>query len=223
MLQKTTIQFLLNLGKNNNKPWFDANRKAYEFAKEDFLQLTSSLIKGIASFDSPIGLLEAKKCIFRINRDVRFSKNKDPYKNNMGASLNCNGKKTNNAGYYFHLQPGNGSFIAGGIYMPEPKDLANIRQEIDYNYKDFLKIVESKNFKSVFGGLSSGDGMMLSRPPKGYDTENEAIKYLKYKSFIATTPISDKELLEKELLENSIAKWKASYPLIQFLNGIIEV
>ena len=104
MLQSTTLKFLKDVKKNNNKMWFDGHRKQYDTVKSDFLLLVEHLITDIASFDKPIGNLEAKKCTFRINRDVRFSKNKDPYKSNLAAYFNKDGKKGIGAGYYLQQQ-----------------------------------------------------------------------------------------------------------------------
>lgn len=217
MLQTSTISFLKQLANNNNKPWFDANRKKWDDAKADFQQFTQQLINGIAKFDTPIGLLEASKCTFRINRDTRFSKNKAPYKTNMGASMNRGGKKIMTGGYYFHLEPGNKSFVAGGIYMPEPAHLAKLRQEVDYNWPAFKKIVSAKPFKTLFGDLSKEGEMSLSRPPKGYDADNPAIEYLKLKSFIVVTNITDAELVSGQLLKKATGAYKTMYPLIQFI------
>jgi uncharacterized protein (TIGR02453 family) len=222
MLQKTTLQFLQTLNKNNDKSWFDANRKKYEAAKLDFNSIVAALIKGIANFDAPIGTLEVKNCVFRINRDVRFSKDKSPYKTNMGASFNQGGKKIQKAGYYFHVEPGNKSFLAGGIYMPEANDLQKIRQEIDYNFADFKKIIDNKKFTATYKALSTEDGMVLARPPKGYAPDNAAIAFLKHKSFIATMPVKDAELTDANLIKNTLANFKLLFPLIQFLNHAIE-
>jgi uncharacterized protein (TIGR02453 family) len=221
MIQKETLQFLKDLSKNNNKNWFETNRKRYEAAKENDVQVVGELIKGLASFDAPIGDLEAKKCMFRINRDVRFSANKDPYKTNMGAWFNEGGKKLMNAGYYFHLEPGK-SFLAGGMYMPEAALLAKVRQEIDYNFDDFKKIVEAKKFMAIFGGLSKSDGMVLVRPPKGYDINNPAIEYLKHKSFVATIPLTDAQIMDAGFVKLATTHFKLIHPLVQFLNTVYE-
>ncbi|MEI7472404.1 MAG: DUF2461 domain-containing protein [Chitinophagaceae bacterium] len=221
MLAAGSIKFLKDLKKNNDKAWFDQNRKAYEAARADFIQLTQGLINAVGKWDPAIGILEPKQCIFRINRDVRFSKNKSPYKTNMGASINAGGKKINNAGYYFHFEPGN-SFVGGGFYMPEAADLAKIRQEIDYSFdSDFKKIISHKKFKTVFpNGVEAVAA--LSRPPKGYDAEHPAIDFLKMKGFIVTRPISDAELQNKQLiseLNNSFAVMK---DFIDFLNRALD-
>ena len=141
MLQKSTVQFLRDLKKNNSKEWFDTNRKKYESAKNDYEALVGDVIKQLSKTDESIAHLEPKQCVFRINRDVRFSKDKSPYKTNMGMYFSKGGKKSFYAGYYFHLQPG-GSFVAGGLWMPMPPELKKVRQEIDYNWEEFKKIVE---------------------------------------------------------------------------------
>src|ERR1700752_3186448 len=133
MLQKSTLKFLKDLRKNNTREWFEKNRPKYEAAKEDFALLVDNVIKQLGKKDEAIASLIAKDCTYRINRDVRFSKNKAPYKNNMAASLIPGGKKSINAGYYIQVQPGGESFIGGGRYMVEPLELKKIRQEIDYS------------------------------------------------------------------------------------------
>lgn len=220
MLQASTLTFLSQLHKNNNKPWFEANRKKYENAKADFLQLVEKSIHVIGEFDNTITPLEPKKCIFRINRDVRFSKDKSPYKNNMGASLNKGGKKIQNAGYYLHVEPNN-SFIAGGIYMPMPPELNKVRQEIDYNYKEWKAIVEGKMFKKTFANGVEGIAS-LQRPPKGYYETNPAIHYLKMKSYIVSVALKNEELTDKKLIKKIETICKQIKPMLNFLNDAIE-
>ncbi len=218
MLQASTISFLKSLKKNNNKDWFDKNRSSYENAKADFVQLVQQLIDKTAKKDPTLAALIAKNCIFRINRDVRFSNDKSPYKSNMGASINKAGKKAMfSAGYYFHLEPGN-SFVGGGIYMPMAPELKKIRQEIDYNWKDFKKILTDKKFKSIYSDLDRSEGIALQRVPKGYEQENPAAEYLKLKSYIVILPISDKELQSKDLIKKTVAAFEALQPLVYFLN-----
>jgi uncharacterized protein (TIGR02453 family) len=120
MLQVSTLKFLKDLKKNNNKAWFDANRKKFEAAKEDWETLVQKVLDNMASVDEDTIGLTVKNCIFRQNRDIRFSKDKSPYKAHMGASIDRGGKKSGFAGYYFHLEPGNQSMIGGGLWMPKP-------------------------------------------------------------------------------------------------------
>ena len=221
MLQPSTLAFLKNLKKHNTKEWFDINRKVYESAKADFAALVDQIIHEFGKKDTSIASLQAKECIFRINRDVRFSKDKSPYKTNMGASLSKGGKKSMLAGYYVHLEPGN-SFAGGGIYMPEADTIKKIRQEIDYCYTDFSKILRNKKFASQFGDLDKGKEVSLSREPKGYEKDNPAIDYLKLKSWIGTTPLTDEDLSDKNLSKKIISAFEALQPMIEFLNRAVE-
>jgi len=222
MLQTSTIKFLKDLKKNNNKPWFDKNRKVYEAAKADFISFIQAVIDQHGKKDASIKNLLAKDCLFRINRDVRFAKDKSPYKTNMGASINKGGRKAeNSAGYYFHLEPG-GVFTGGGIWMPMPDELKKVRQEIDYNFTDFKKIIAAKKFKTVYGELSSNPEYKLSRVPKGYDPENPAAEFLKLKSYIAMIKISDADLSSKDLVKKTVAAFEALQPLIEFINEALR-
>ncbi len=221
MLQQTTITFLQNLKLNNHKDWFDANRKVYETAKADYLQFVAEVLKGLVKNDETLALLQPKDCTFRINRDVRFSKNKAPYKTNMGAGFSKGGKKMQLAGYYFHCEPG-ASFIAGGIWMPMAPELKKVRQEIDYCFDEFNKLVTYKKFVAQFDVLEQGEDAVLKRAPKGYEENNPAINYLKLKSFIASTPISDADLINKNLVKTVVDACAGLQRLVHFINRGIE-
>lgn len=222
MLQASTLKFLQTLKKNNSKEWFDLNRKQYELAKSDFADLVNSIIHAFGKKDPSIAGLSAKECVFRINRDVRFSKNKDPYKTNMGASITAGGKKIAMAGYYFHLEPGGKSFVGGGLYMAEPDKLKKVRQEIDYNWNEFSGIVQQKKFREVYTDLDKSEGMSLVREPKGYEKDHPGIEYIKLKSWIALKPISDQQLTDKDLLKTITNSLEALHPLVLFLNRAIS-
>ena len=218
MNYKALLDFLKKLEKNNNKEWFDANRKEYETLRKDWIECTGGLIADIGAFDPDILGLEPKNCIFRINRDVRFSADKSPYKTNFGASMSKGGKKTEFCGYYFQVKP-NDVFIAGGCYMPASDKLANIRQEIDYNLDEFKAIINNKEYIKQFGAMS---GETLSRPPKGYDADNPAVEYLKHKSFLSFKKLDDSALFEKNFEKEIVKTFKAMKPLNDFLNRAIE-
>ncbi|BFG70677.1 DUF2461 domain-containing protein [Sediminibacterium sp. KACHI17] len=222
MLQKTTLSFLKELKKNNTKEWFDTNRKRYESAKADFAALTQTVIQQLGKKDPFVAALLPKDCMFRMNRDVRFSKNKDPYKTNMGMYLSRGGKKSVFSGYYFHLEPGGNSFMGGGLYMPEPDVIKKIRQEIDYNWEAFHKIISNKKFKSIYQVLQREEGMVLSREPKGYEKDNPAIEYIKLKSWVATAPITDQLLTSDQLVKEIIGAFETLHPMITFLNNALE-
>jgi uncharacterized protein (TIGR02453 family) len=212
---KTILSFLKKLESNNSKEWMDLNKKEYEKSKEHFLKIVDFIIESTSKFDGTIAHLESKKTIFRINRDIRFSANKSPYKNNFGSSINRDGKKSNMAGYYLHLQ-NNGTFIGAGVYMPQADVLQKIRQEIDYNTKGFEKIVTSKSFKEYYSGLDESD--KLKTAPKGYDKKADNIEWLKLKSFIAIKNFSNSEVTSPTFLNEVVKGFKLAKPLIDFIN-----
>ncbi len=222
MLQPTTLKFLKDLKKNNTREWFEKNRKSYEAAKEDFASLMNSVIAHFGKKNSNIANLTAKDCVYRINRDVRFSKNKAPYKNNMAASMISGGKKSNLAGYYLHIEPGGKSIVGGGRYMVEPDQLKKIRQEIDYSWNEFSKIIHNKKFVACYKNLEKGEGMSLSREPKGYEKNNPAIDYIKLKSWVAMTSLSDTDLTSKDLVKKITTAFETLQPMIIFLNRALE-
>lgn len=221
MLQKSTLLFIESLRENNNKTWFDENRNLFESAKADFESLVKNIIKQFGEVDPDIAPLEVKNCIFRQYRDIRFSKDKTPYKGHMGASFDRGGKKSGFAGYYLHIEPGNKSMAGGGIWMPEAAPLKKIRQEIDYSWDEFREIISNKDFKKVYGDLEAGE-YKLSREPKGYEKDNPAIEYLKLKSVVAVKPLTDEALVSKSLSQEVLEAFKALMPLIKFINKALE-
>lgn len=222
MLQKVTINFLKLLKTHNNKLWFDKNHNQYEKVRTDFATFIQQVIDKHAKKDTSLRELTAKNCIFRINRDVRFTKDKTPYKPNFGASINAKGKNAwDSAGYYFHLEPG-ASFVGGGLYMPTNDVLQKTRQEIDYNLSGFKKIISDKKFKSVYGNLNMSGEHSLFRVPKGYTKDNPAADYLKLKSYIATLHLGDDDLIKPDLIKIVTTAFEALQPLIYFLNETIR-
>jgi uncharacterized protein (TIGR02453 family) len=215
MAFEKTSAFLKALKKNNNKEWFDKNKSKYLDAKEEFDVFVQSLITGLSKMDKKISPdLKAKDCVFRIYKDVRFSKDKTPYKTHFGAYFSPGGKKSSAAGYYVHFQPG-GLFIAGGNWQPEPLQLQAIRQEIDYNGDKLVKILKSKPFSTYFKGLSDDD--KLKTVPKGFDKEHKQIELLKLKSFVAVHEITDSKLKGNAFEKEVMAGFKAMLPLLEFL------
>lgn len=221
MLEPQTLRFLTQLKTNNNKPWFDAHRAQYEAARIDFSNFIQLLIEALQKSDTTITGLTSRDCLFRINRDIRFSKDKTPYKANFGASIKRGGRKSAFAGYYFHLEPGQ-SFVGGGLWMPETAALKNMRQEIDYNWDEFGAILQDKNFKKIYGDLYKGGEVSLSTMPKGYDKDNPAAGYLRLKSFIAETRLSDEELTKGSLHKKTLTAFESLQPLLNFINRTIE-
>jgi uncharacterized protein (TIGR02453 family) len=214
MIDKSTLDFLSKLKKNNNKEWFDKNRPIYETAKKNYYDFINELIQSISKFDSSVKHLDAKQCVFRINRDIRFSNDKTPYKTNMGADISPGGKKANTPGYYIHIQPGN-SFLGGGMWQPPAPELSAIRQEIDYNTPEFKKILNNKDFKKYFGRLSEEDKVKTA--PKGYEKTHPEIEILKLKSFLVIHDLKDSEVLSKDFIKQATTIFKAMHPLNKFL------
>ncbi len=218
-IQPKTFAFLKALKKNNNRDWFNEHKSEYENAKDNVLGFIQELVVAFSTFDSSLRGLEAKDCLFRIYRDTRFSKDKTPYKTNLGASINAGGKKSMGPGYYVHLEPG-GSFIAGGIWMPPADEVKKIRQEIDYNGKDLKKILTKPSFKKAFGGLSREHA--LKTAPKGYPKDHPDIELLKLNSFIVWKNVSDKDILGPKSIKTLTTLGKEMKPLMDFLKTALD-
>ena len=218
MLQPATITFLEQLAVNNNKPWFDEHKKEYEAAKKDYEQFITDILMSMKGIDPAFAEQKAKNCIFRIYRDVRFSKDKTPYKAHFGAFMSRGGRKFPGAGYYIHIEPGK-NFIGGGLWMPDAPLLKAVRQEIDYNFDEFSGIVESKPFKKLFKQLS---GEQLKTVPQGYTAENPPIDYLKMKSFTVGHNLPDKELSGKNFVAKCVDIFTVMKPLVDFLNRSLD-
>jgi uncharacterized protein (TIGR02453 family) len=219
-LNKKTFQFLKDIKKNNDRDWFAANKPRYEEARQDFIAVVDELITTIGKFDPKIASLDAKKAVFRIYKDTRFSKDKTPYKTNMGAHLVAHHEKVHDrAGYYIHIEPGN-CFLAGGAYLPPGPWIKAIRQEIDYNAADLKKIINSKSFKSYFGEI---EGDKLKTAPRDYPKDHPEIELLKYKSFLAVHKFSEKEILSDDFSKYAGKVFKAIQPFDEFLNrGLVN-
>ena len=218
-IQRSTLKFLKDLEANNHKAWFEAHKDNYMEARDNFIALTAAVLEGLRPFAPEFSGLDSKKCVFRIYRDVRFSKDKRPYKTNFGANLGI-GKGGTTAGFYLQIQPGGKSFAAAGSYMPEPAALAAIRQEIDYNLKAFESILKAPAFKRSFSGLDEIE--MLRNAPKGYQPDNPALPYLRHKSFVVSRSFTDKEVLANDFAAQVVNTCKHAHPLVKFLNAATE-
>lgn len=212
------IKFLKALKQNNNREWFTQNKEFFQSTKNNFNDIVETLITGIAKHDNDIAGLEAKDCIFRIYRDIRFSKDKTPYKTNFGAYMAPGGKKSGKTGYYIHIEPGGSSFLAGGLYMPPSEQLKAIRQEIDYNIEEFKKIIGDKNFVKYFGSVT---GDKLKKAPKGYPADHPEIELLKFKSYIVMHKVKDNQLLDEGFLKYAIDVFGVMQPFNGFLNRAV--
>jgi uncharacterized protein (TIGR02453 family) len=214
---KPALDFLLALQAHNNKPWFQAHRAEYETARQCFEDYVDDFIQEFRAVED-FADLSAKDCVFRIYRDVRFAKDKAPYKPNMGASVALGGKHSLRAPYYIHLEPPGKSFLAGGVYMPTPEQLAAIRRAIDRDPAGLKAVMSRKAFKKYFGSLS---GEKLKTPPRGYSGDHPEIELLKYKQFIAGHALTDKDVLSPRLLSHTVEVFAALKPLLDFLNDAV--
>jgi uncharacterized protein (TIGR02453 family) len=219
MIQQQTLDFLKDLVDNNNREWFQANKERYDKARENVIELAANIIAKLHKVDPSVSAdLDPKKCVMRIYRDIRFSKNKTPYKNNFGISLPTLGSKLGGVEYYFQIQPSK-SFIAGGYWMPEAEHLKKIRQEIDYNADDLKKIIDNIGFIKLFGNFRKQD--QLKTIPRDYSADNENIDLLKLKSFIVSHQLKDKELFNTNAAEEIVSLCSRIYPLNVFLKNAI--
>lgn len=215
MLTKEVFQFLEALKENNNREWFTANKGLYEVAHRQVEAVVQDVITGISGFDKEIEPVAASKCIFRIYRDVRFAKDKTPYKTNFGASIAKGGRKMGTAGYYLHLEPGR-SFVGGGIWMPEAATLKNIRSEIYFNSTEFESILMEKQFKKTYGSLDDFD--KLKKAPKDFPADFVDVELLKYRSYMVTQDVSAEMALSPGYLEHVLRAFRVLKPLVDFLN-----
>lgn len=221
IISQDTLKFLKELKENNNRDWFLDNKQRFEETRKDFEKFIDALILEIAKFDSSISHHTGKDCIFRIYRDVRFSKDKSPYKTHFGAHITPAAKKSDihsRAGYYVHIEPG-GSMLAGGAYSPPGPWIKAIRQEIAYHADELKKIINAAAFMKYFGGI---EGEKLKKAPQGYETDHPEIELLKYKSYLATNNPDDKMVTSKDFLAYSSDVFKALHPFDQFLNRANE-
>lgn len=214
-LSPEVFGFLKKLNKNNNREWFTENKNLYTESQQNVIAFLEDLLKEMSEFDEELAKIDAKKSLFRIYRDTRFSKDKIPYKTNFGASLGM-GKGSQKGGYYLHLEPGK-SFIAGGIYMPESAVLKELRKEISLYGNEFLAILNHKEFKKHFPELDQDD--KLKKIPQGFEKEDPMAEFLKLKNFIVVYYLKDEEILNKDAAKNLAKVFRLMKPLNDFLNA----
>jgi len=215
---KPVLDFLSDLGAHNNRPWFEEHRADYETARERFETFVNGLIGDFGAVED-LGGVTARDCIMRIFRDVRFSKDKSPYKTNMGASIGPGGKKSSRLAYYLHIAPGDGSLIAGGLHMPQSLQISKFRKAIDRNAAPFKSIVNDKPFKQYFGSL---EGEKLKTAPQGYDRDHPEIELLRFKEVVAVHHLTDRDVLAAEFGAHVIKTFTAMKPFLDYLNAILK-
>jgi len=212
---KTVITFISELTENNNREWFNANKTRYQESLEIFRGFAGELLGGITKFDPSLGNLEPKDTIFRIYRDVRFSRDKLPYKTHFGCWMAKGGRKSTDAGYYFHLEPGK-SFMAAGVWMPPREQLSLIRQEIQFNPEPYLELINTPLIKEHYerGGMED----RLKKGPAGVPKDYKYIEELKYKHYIWSRSYIDSEILKPNLASTVTRDYEGLFPLVSYLN-----
>jgi uncharacterized protein (TIGR02453 family) len=218
-IEPFVFDFLTDLEKNNNREWFQENKKRYDAALKNVQDFVTQLIAGISAFDASVSSQNAKDCIFRIYRDVRFSHDKTPYKTHFGAYIALGGRKGGNAGYYIHIQ-NNTSFVVGGLWSPELPVLKRIREEIYYAPEELVEIIENKKFKSAFGELITED--CLKKAPKNYPADFQYVELLKYRHFCAEKAVSNAEVTSENFLEKCLQLLETAAPLVKYMNTIVH-
>lgn len=214
---KNSLHFLSELTNNNNRDWFAQNKNAYQKALTDFEEIVNYLIVHTAAFDKEISGLQAKDCIFRIYRDVRFSHDKSPYKNHFGAYISVGGRKSLRAGYYIHFEPG-GCLLSGGIYCPQPDILKALRKAVYDNIDEYKKIVENPSFASTFSEVEE----KLKTIPRGFPSDFPEGDYLKNKHYAFTHKVNDIFFESDDCMNKTIALFKQLHPINQFLNYTVD-
>ncbi|MBC8100061.1 MAG: DUF2461 domain-containing protein [Armatimonadetes bacterium] len=212
-----TLDFLRDLRSNNTREWFEANRKRYDAAKSAVEALARDLIAQFTPIESDLGALAPKDCLFRINRDVRFSADKTPYKTNMGMVIGRGGRKGDGRSYYLHIEPDGNSFIGGGVYAPSPEQLRAIREEIATHPQRLQNILNAPDFVGYYGTLQ---GDTLKTMPKGYPADHPSAALLKHKTWVALHPLSDEQLLSDSFSAYYLAACAALKPLEAYLKAI---
>lgn len=219
MIHQDTFNFLAELKRNNNREWFAENKAWYEYAKANFEELVNSLISIFpTTIDPEVGLLNAKRCVFRIYRDIRFSQDKTPYKTHFGAGFRAP-RLNKSSGYYLQIDP-EGSFLSCGHYVLDSTQLKKVRKGISDDFDYFKSLIENPLFKKEIGDLIRDDDV-LKGVPKGFDSDNEAAKYLKLKRFYVQRSIPKDKLTTDLLLPYITYTYKMMQPLSRFLNDVL--
>lgn len=211
------LAFLADLRENNNKAWFDRNRPRYENARQAFEELVEYFITELNKVQDLRGV-SARECIFRINRDIRFSKDKSPYKTNLGAEIAPGGRNSSTLGYYLHLAPGDASMVAGGMYMPASGQLSKFREAIVRDAAPFKRIMKASDFVRYFGFV---EGDRLSTAPQGYGRDHPEIDLLRLKQVLVVHRFTDKQVVARTFRSNALKAMNAMTPFTDYLNRIL--
>ena len=212
------LQFLQELSENNNREWFNDNRIRYHENRDKIIFLIDVLINEIKVFDPEIAGVNPKDCMYRIFRDVRFSKDKRPYKTNFGGFIAKGGRKSIYPGYFFHIEVSQ-SFVGGGVYMPVPAPLKAIRDFVAEHGSDFLKIINEPAFKKIYPEMYDHQ---LKTAPRGIAKNHEFIDLLRYKSFVFSKTTDNKIIRENRFIEDTVQAYSELHNANVFLNEALK-
>jgi uncharacterized protein (TIGR02453 family) len=215
----TSLKFLSDLKRNNNRSWFDTNRKRYEAARAEFIQLVDALIAGIAHVEPRLLELDPADCVFRINRDTRFARHPEPYKAHFGAFITDRGRKVDRAGYYFHLEPGE-CLVAGGLYMPPAPELHAVRRGILNDAAGLRQIIGKKTFVAAFG--KELPGAKLKTAPRDVPKDHPDVDLLRLKSYEIYRNLPDRDVLKADLVQAAVKYYMTMQPYIAWLNKALD-
>ena len=215
VIRKESVDFLKTLSKNNNRDWFNEHKDTYTKVHDNIVDFADALLAELNKHDN-IETPSGKKSLYRIYKDVRFSKDKTPYNSHWSGGFKRATKQLR-GGYYFRIQAGN-SFLAGGFWGPNPNDLQRIREDIDLNYEDWQKLLADKTLTKTFGKLI---GEQLSSAPRGYAKDHPAIDLLRHKQFILKHPFTDKEVLGPDFLNKVNDGFKKLRPFFNYMSEVL--
>lgn len=211
-IEKSTLKFLKDLAKNNDRTWFKSNKSAYDEALANMKGLMTSVEDELNKID----VIEKQK-VFRIYRDVRFSKDKSPYKDHFGGSF-TRATAARRGGYFLGIQPGGKSMIAGGFWNPESKDLKRVREEIALDASELRSIIDDDAFKKLFVRL---EGQSLKNIPRGFDKESPAGDLLRMKQYLCYRPVSDKEIIQPDFIQKVVETYAGMLPFFNFMSSVL--
>jgi len=212
-------KFLAGLKAHNRKSWFETHRAEYDALRSEFEELVQEVILRVARFEPEVADVTPRECIYRIYRDVRFAKDKSPYKTNFSAGIGPTGKKGGAESYYFHIDAAGKLLVAGGIYMPDGRQLLQIRRAIADDPRGFQAIVTSAAFRRRFGGLYDKDS--LKRPPRGFDCDHPAMEWLKLKRYVAWSEKPASAVGSSKLAAYVADECRALQPLSSWLRAAL--
>jgi uncharacterized protein (TIGR02453 family) len=219
-LNDNVIPFLKEIKENNNKPWFDKNRERYKKTMSDYTKFVDEVIERISHTDPLLAGTQAKNCVYRIFRDVRFSNDKTPYKSHLGANIAPGNRNSKLSGFYVHIEPGGNSICGGGMYIMDAPVLKALRNEFYKVPEELIEIIEAPDFKKFYGDI--WDEGKLKTAPKGFDKDFKHIDLLKFKHYIGIYNLADTMLLKSDLPDFLFEAHRALYPLNKLLNSIVE-